>query len=359
MHEHNVYRNVLCVRADNMGDVIMSSPAIRALKESFGSHITLLTSAAGAVITPYLDCVDDVMIADLPWVGTAGLDHDGLLKLTEEIRSRNFDAAIIFTVYSQSALPTAMVLYMAGIPLRVAYARENPYDLLTDWIPDNEPYDCILHQVQRDLNLAEHLGAGTSNDRLLLQTQFPCEHLFYQKLYKLLPDPPGSSYIVLHPGVSEVKREYPVSYWIEVGKMIVAEYNMPVLISGSAKEIALAETVTNGIGEQAICVAGVFAIGEFICLINHARGLVSVNTGTIHIAAATQTPTVVLYALTNPQHCPWKNEHEILPFSVPEHLKSRNAIISYVTSRHYSDVVPFPNPKLVLDALRRLAGVQV
>jgi hypothetical protein len=56
--------------------------------------------------------------------------------------------------------------------------------------------------------------------------------------------------------------------------MIVAEYNMPVLISGSAKEIALAETVSNGIGEQAICVAGVFAIGEFICLINHARGLV-------------------------------------------------------------------------------------
>jgi ADP-heptose:LPS heptosyltransferase len=202
MHEHNVYRNVLCVRADNMGDVIMSSPAIRALKETFGSRITLLTSAAGAGITPFLDCVDDVMIADLPWVGTADLDNDGLLKLTEEIRSTNFDAAIIFTVYSQSALLTAMVLYMAGIPLRVAYAREHPYDLLTDWIPDNEPSDCILHQVQRDLNLAEHLGARTSNDRLLLQTQFPCEHLFYQKLYELLPDPPGSSYIVLHPGVS-------------------------------------------------------------------------------------------------------------------------------------------------------------
>ncbi|MCE7042846.1 glycosyltransferase family 9 protein [Dyadobacter sp. CY312] len=356
MHEHNAYRNVLCVRADNMGDVIMSSPAMRALKETFGSHITLLTSAAGAVITPYLDCVDDVMITDLPWVGSGGLDKEGLLKLTEEIRSRNFDAAVIFTVYSQSALPTAMLLYMAGIPVRVAYARENPYDLLTHWIPDREPYECILHQVQRDLNLVNQLGAVTSNDHLLLNLQLSCKHLFYQKLYDLLPDPPGTSYIVLHPGVSEAKREYPVSHWIEIGKMIVAEYDMPVLISGSAKEIALAETISKAIGQRAICTAGAFTVGEFVCLIDGAHGVVSVNTGTIHVAAATQTPIVVLYAQTNPQHTPWKSEHEILPYSVPKHLQSRNAIISHVASKYYNQTLPVPEPNWVLDTFKMLLG---
>ena len=55
------YQNVLCIRADNMGDVIMSSPAIRALKESFGSRITLLTSPAGAIVTPFLSCIDEVL----------------------------------------------------------------------------------------------------------------------------------------------------------------------------------------------------------------------------------------------------------------------------------------------------------
>ncbi|MCF2446700.1 glycosyltransferase family 9 protein [Dyadobacter sp. CY345] len=357
MRENSDYQNVLCVRPDNMGDVIMSSPAIRALKETFGSRITLLTSAAGAVIVPYLDCIDDVIIADLPWVGTGGLSDSGLLNLTEIIKAGNFHAAIIFTVYSQNALPTAMLLYMAGIPVRVAYARENPYDLLTHWVPDKEPYECILHQVQRDLNLVANLGAGTDDDHLIINMQFSCEHLFYQKLYDLLPDAPGTSYFVLHPCVSEAKREYPVSYWIEVGKMIIREYNMPVLISGSAKEIALAETITEGIGAQATCVAGAFSIGEFICLINQAHGVVSVNTGTIHIAAARQTPIVVLYAQTNPQHTPWKSEQSILPFSVPEHLQSRNAIICHVASKYYSETVPFPEPTLVLDALGKLVGV--
>lgn len=357
MHQNSDYRNVLCVRADNMGDVIMSSPAIRALKETFGSHITLLTSEAGVIITPYLNCIDDVIVADLPWVGVGGLYDTGLLNLANEIRAMNFDAAIIFTVYSQSALPTAMLLYMAEIPVRAAYARENPYDLLTHWLADKEPYEYILHQVQRDLKLVSHLGARVENDHLLLDLHHSCEHLFYQKLYDLLPDLPGTSYIVLHPGVSEAKRQYPVSCWIEIGKMIIREYNMPVLISGSAKEIALAEAITEGIGAQAICVAGVFTVGELICLVNQACGLVSVNTGTIHIAAATQTPTVVLYAQTNPQHTPWKCKHKILPFSVADHLKSNNAIISHVTAQYYSETLPIPNPDLVLDALRELVGV--
>lgn len=356
MHNGSSFRNVLCVRADNMGDVIMSSPAFRALKETFDSNITLLTSNAGAVVVPYLECIDDVIIADLPWVSAGNEKKTDLSDLIEDIKSRNFDAAVIFTVYSQSALPAALLLYMAGVPVRIAYTRENPYDLLTHWFPDEEPYEYILHQVQRDLKLVNHLGAEVKNDNLLLDLHNSCERLFYQKLYDLLPDLPGKPYIVLHPGVSEAKRQYPVSCWIDIGKMIVSEYKIPVLISGSAKESAVAEVITKGIGKQAICVAGVFTVGEFICLINQAYGLISVNTGTIHIAAATQTPTVVLYAQTNPQHTPWKSKHKILPFSVAEHLKSRNAIISHVTAQYYSDTIPFPKPTLALDALKELVG---
>ena len=45
---------------------------------------------------------------------------------------------MIFTVYSQSPLPSAMICYLADIPLRLAHCRENPYHLLTDWVPDPE-----------------------------------------------------------------------------------------------------------------------------------------------------------------------------------------------------------------------------
>lgn len=343
------YRNVLCVRADNMGDVIMSSPAMRALKESFGCRITLLTSPAGSVVTPYLSCVDEVIVASLPWVKSDGMDNNALLALTEDIRARSFDAAIIFTVYSQSALPAAMLAYLAGVPVRVAYARENAYDLLTHWAPDVEPYERILHQVERDLSLVQMLGARVSDDRLLLEagTDIPISG-------KLEEWGIGSAFMILHPGVSEAKREYPVDYWIEAGKLLAGEFQMPLLVTGALSEAALAECIADGIGERALSIAGTLDLGEFIQLIVKAACVVSVNTGTIHIAAAMQTPTVVLYAQTNPQHTPWKSPFALLPFSVPRGLRSKNPVIRHVARKLYTEEIPFPRPERVVQGVRHL-----
>ncbi|SDE45575.1 ADP-heptose:LPS heptosyltransferase [Dyadobacter soli] len=334
-----------------MGDVIMSSPAMRALKESFGSRITLLTSPAGSIVVPYLSCVDDVIVAALPWVKSDGMDSGALLALTGEIQSRSFDAAIIFTVYSQSALPAGMLAYMAGIPVRVAYARENPYDLLTHWAPDQEPYAHIMHQVERDLSLVKMLGAHVAEDRLLLEKKLNSDFALTQKLEA---QGIGDAFIILHPGVSETKREYPAEYWIAVGKLLADAFGMPLLVTGSGSEKTLAYRIAAGIGEGAVSLAGTLNLGEFIALVGRSVCVVSVNTGTIHIAAAMQTPAVVLYAQTNPQHTPWKSPHALLPFSVPVNLRSKNPVIRHVADRLYTEEIPFPEPQRVFEAVREL-----
>lgn len=348
------YHNVLCIRADNMGDVIMSSAAMRALKESFGSRITLLTSPAGSIVAPYLACVDEVIVASLPWVKSEGMDSAALLALVEEIRYRSFDAAIVFTVYSQSALPAAMLAYIAGVPVRVAYARENAYDLLTHWAPDVEPYERIMHQVERDLGLVKMLGADVADDRLLLEGDRNAEQALTRKLESRGI---GDALIVLHPGVSEAKREYPEAYWIAAGKLLAEEFGIPLLVTGSSSEKLLADRITAGIGAQAVSVAGTLDLGEFIQLVGKAMCVISVNTGTIHIAAAMQTPAVVLYAQTNPQHTPWKSPYALLPFSVPRKLRSKNPIIRHVADRLYAGEIPFPEPQGVLDAVKQLLSL--
>lgn len=334
-----------------MGDVIMSSPAMRALKTSFGSRITLLTSPAGSIVAPYLACVDEVTVASLPWVKSDGMDSDALLALAEELRSRSFDAAIIFTVYSQSALPAAMLAYMAGIPVRAAYARENAYDLLSHWARDTEPYERILHQVERDLQLVQMLGADITDDRLMLENDSDAALSLSQKLEELGI---GPSLIMLHPGVSETKREYPEQHWIAAGRLLAEEFEVPLLVTGSAAEKALADRIAAGIGTRAMSVAGMLSVGEFIQLISRAACVVSVNTGTIHISAAMQTPAVVLYAQTNPQHTPWKSPHALLPFSVPREVRSKSPIIRHVADRHYAEEIPFPEPQRVADAVKQL-----
>src|SRR5947209_3465500 len=98
-------KNVLCVRLDNMGDVLMTTPAFRALKSS-SRKLTLLTSTSGAAIAPFIPEVDEIMSCDVPWVKNekSAVNND-LLSLVENIKQKNFDATIIFTTFGQSSLP--------------------------------------------------------------------------------------------------------------------------------------------------------------------------------------------------------------------------------------------------------------
>src|SRR5437763_7320266 len=147
--------NILCVRLDNAGDVLMTTPALRALKHAApGRRVTLLGSGAGCAIARHIPEVDAVIRFEAPWVkNDLASDAVALLRMSDAIASRGFDAAVIFTVYSQNPLPSAMLCYMAGIPLRLAHCRENPYRLLTDWVREIEPHQRVRHEVRRQLDL--------------------------------------------------------------------------------------------------------------------------------------------------------------------------------------------------------------
>jgi len=304
----------------------------------------------GNVIAPFIEEIDDVIVHDLPWIKTNDSSYaDALFSLIEKIKEQNFDAAIIFTVYSQSPLPAAMLTFMAEIPKRLAYCRENPYTLLTNWVVEKEPFDFIQHQVQRDLDLVSTVGATTQNDALSITVNEPAIISVYEKLSGIHFSN-NSEWIIFHPGVSEEKRKYPIRYWIELGKNITKQLGKKILITGSASEKDLAETIRQGIGRDTYVAAGLFTIEEFIAIVKEAPLVISVNTATVHIAAATQTPVIVLYALTNPQHTPWKVPSKVFPFPVDAALKSNNAIINYVNKHFFNKTVQLPSPKKIFDA---------
>lgn len=349
----NTCKKILCIRADNMGDLVMTTPALKALKETFLCHITVLTSTMAQSITGFIPVIDEVIVCDLPWIKAgASTSATDLIELAAALRRYQFDAAIIFTVYSQSALPAAMLAMMAGIPLRLAYSRENPYDLLTHWLPDKEPYSFVQHQVKRDLMLVAATGATTNDDRLLLAIPAGERKNMFTKLQQASVDT-TKGYLVFHPGVSEEKRKYPLPGWIELGKL-ASHTGLPILLTGTAKEGELTSAIAKGIGAPAIDMAGRLTTGEFIALTDNARSIVSVNTATIHIAAAVQTPVIVLYALTNPQHTPWKASGKIFPFNVPGNLQSKNEVISFVRDNRMIQQPELPRPAAIVQVLESL-----
>lgn len=311
-------RKLLCVRLDNMGDVLMTTPAFRALKQAVpGRSLTLLASRAGAALAPFLADIDEVLAYDAPWVKNDGRDAQADRHMLAALARGQYDAAIIFTVYSQSPLPAALMCRLAGIPRVLAHCRENPYGLISDWQRETEPRQHIRHEVRRQLDLVEHAGARCGDIGLSFTTRHEHRISLREKL-AATPLAQADGWVVAHCGATAASRRYPADYFARA-LTLIGDRAGPIVLTGDASERELVRDIMRDCGGRAplVDLAGKLALGEFACLIEEAALLLSNNTGPVHLAAAVGTPVVDLYALTNPQHTPWRVPQRVLYKDVP------------------------------------------
>jgi lipopolysaccharide heptosyltransferase II len=309
-------KNLLCIRLDAMGDVLMTTPAIRALTQP-DCQITLLTSEAGAEIASLIPEVDRVIAYDPPWMKAtkSRLNSQPEQEMVEYLRSQNFDAAVIFTVFSQSPLPVAFLCYLADIPLRLAHCHENPYQLLTDWVLDPEPSSGIRHEVRRQLDLVASVGYQTDEFRLSLQVADRHFQTVFSRLNRLGLDV-NQPWVVIHPGSTAASRRYPTNGFAAVAHRLVQE-GWQVVFTGTESERQLVESIRAEMRVASYTLVGDLELADLAALLAIAPLLIANNTGPVHIAAAVGTPVVDLYALTNPQHTPWAVPHRVLFHDVP------------------------------------------
>lgn len=291
----------------------MCSPAIRALKEA-KTRITLLTSTSGSAIARLIPEIDDILVLDAPWVKQNSTHQkDRLVSTAKELKKNNFEAAIIFTTYSQSPLPAAFLCYLAKIPLRAAYCRENPYQLINCRVPEQEPEEFIRHEVQRQLDLVQQLGYASRNKNLSISLSKKAKLSLKKKLEPLdLPE----NWYALHAGSSAPSRRYPPENYAEVIKRLYKNKKV-ALLTGQKEEAPILDKLTSRLPEGAFRKILNLNVEELAALIEESPFLISNNTGPVHIASALKTPVVVLYALTNLQHGPWNVSNRVLFHNVP------------------------------------------
>jgi len=312
-------KHVLCIRLDSLGDVVMTTPAIRAIKEARpGRSITLITSQAGAEVARLIPQIDHSISYNSPWMkATAPRENSQTeYQIVELLRNKKFDAAVIFTVFSQSPLPAAFMCYLADVPLRLAYCRENPYQLLTHWVRDLEPNQYVRHEVRRQLDLVSTVGYKPRSEKLSLT--IPPDS--YQRIEHCLEDSGldrRRPWMVIHPGASASSRRYPPDSFAEASRLLIERNGFQVVFSGSKDEESLVSSIQKNIGYPTVQITQPLPLVDFSALIATAPLLLSNNTGPVHIAAAVGTPVVDLYAMTNPQHQPWQVPNRVLSVDVP------------------------------------------
>ena len=356
-------RRLLAVRLDNLGDLLMTSPALAAIKHGLPRvHLTLLASPAGAAAARHLPMVDEASAFAAPWVtsksgagGVAGRPpSDGPAlgqaesRLIDRLSEAQFDAAVIFTVCTQSALPAALLCLLAGIPRRLAHCRENPYALLTDWVRDPDVVgDGMRHEVARQLALVGSVGLSVPDERLRFALR-PGDAEAVRRLLQAAGLADGQRYFVVHPGATAPSRRYPAERFGRAAEAIARASGCVPVYTGDASEQALIEQARKGRG---VSLAGRLELGQLGALIAGAELLLSNNTGPVHMAAALGTPVVDLYALTNPQHTPWMVAARVLSHDVP----CRHCLASVCPQGHH-DCLQRIEPEQLVQAALELMG---
>lgn len=314
-------RRIVAVRLDALGDVLMTTPALRALAAARPAiDLTLLTSPAGAAVAPLLPEVLDTMVHQPSWTKPAqdepDDEGDADAALIDELRAGRFDGAVIFTVNTQSALPAALACRLAGIPLRLAHARENPYRLLSDWVRDPEPLAPVRHEVRRQLDLVATIGASIEDEHLSVRVPPRAARWVRARLAEagVRPDRPWA---VIHPGASAASRRYPTERFAAVARALVNEHGWRIVTAGSGDDGDRADDVIDGLGDAGVSLRDALGLGELAALLAAAPVVIANNSGPAHLAAAVGTPVVDLYALTNLQHAPWGVPSRVLARDVP------------------------------------------
>jgi ADP-heptose:LPS heptosyltransferase len=274
---------------------LMMSPALRSLRHQLPeAEITLLCSPSGALAAPLLPWLDAVLPWRVLWqdLGRLAFNPDREWQLIEDLKQRQFDAAMIFTSFSQSPHPPGLICALAGIPLRLGESKEQDDSTLTHAVapaPDN------IHQVDRNLRLIAAVGFAVSDRQLALRV--PALSPAFS-----LPD----RYLVLNPWTTCQARNYDAQRFALAARQLSDQTGVPVVVTGVAKDRDRAQPLLDILGTGAIDLIGATTLSELVALIARAELILTNNTSTMHIAEATGTPSVVLFAGTEQegQWCP-------------------------------------------------------
>ena len=289
-------RNLLVVRMDNAGDIVMLGPALRAIKSaSPDAQITLLASPAGTRAAALLPWIDDVITWRAVWqdLGHLPFDPPRERELIDLLAKRQFDAAVIFTSFSQTPHVPGYVCYLAGIPLRAGESHEFGGASLSH---EFRGLADEMHQVDRNLHLVEHLGFIPGDRSLAVMIPAACHASVAVRLERLGIGA-ADQVAVLHPGASARARRYPAERYGEIAAMLL-ERGWRVLPTGSERETDQLDAVCAAAG-QAVPRLTDLSIQEYAALIERSQVVVCGNTLPMHLADATGTPVVALYSGTD------------------------------------------------------------
>ncbi len=280
---------ILIVNVNWRGDVLFSTPFIRALREKYpDSFIACLVVPRCAPILENNPHLNELIIFD-EQNGHRGLW--GKLRLIKLLRSKRFDCAFLL----HRSFTRALLCYFAGIPQRAGYFTKKRAWLLTKTIaqPIKE-----MHKAEYFLNLARACGMEAKDRNYQF---FPSreDKDYIDNLLQKNGLGRSDSLVVLNPGGNWQLKRWPKENFARLGDKLIRKYQAQVLITGAQKDINLAEDIASLMKNRPVILCGQTSLGELAALMLKVKLVVSNDSGPLHIALSQGAKAIGLFGPTS------------------------------------------------------------
>jgi predicted lipopolysaccharide heptosyltransferase III len=309
---------ILLIQLRRLGDLILTTPAISALREHLpAAQIALAVSGESAPLLPAIQGLRQTF-----------LTKRGVRDLSAwmEIGRAAFDCVVDFTRNDRSAWLT----FLSGAPQRIVSDRLKIKSKIRARFY-NEFVDCAMKQMHTAdyyLALLQPLGiSATANDPLL---ELPAAA--QQRAASVIADQiRHQPFVIFHPGSARVEKFWEPERWAEIIEFAANQLGLFPVLSGGGTELERGHltAIRKKLRTTLLDLSGQLDLLSLAALIERARLLVTVDSAPMHLASAAGTPQVILFGPTNPFHWrPRKSPAAILFGESPEplhHFQAREA----------------------------------
>ncbi len=269
---------ILALQLKRIGDLVLTTPALAALKSLPDANVTLGVHASTAGLLPAIPNCDSAIVFGRGWTPW------------QQVLTGRFDVVLDFTGTDRSALAT----FASRAPRRVTFEWVRRKRLRA--LAHNE----FVASSVRERHTADHyldLVGGSGASPLLIA----------EPRSGGAPLPP---YAVLHPGTARAEKNWLAERWADVARHLVEKHGLKIVITTGPDpaERAHAEVINSQLPIPNSQPQSPPDLCAFAALLRDAAVVVSCDTAAVHLAAAFQRPQIALFGPTNPFH--WRPRHE-------------------------------------------------
>ena len=302
--EAQAVRRILVIRTAYLGDVMMTVPLLKPLRERFANaKISFLTSLAAAPLLEGNPYVDEVIQYNPSWFyGKTG--SVSYLQVLRDLRRRSFDLVI-----ETRADIRELIAFVAPLKARykVSYDVGGGGYLLSHVVP----YPGLKHKVDYHLDIARYLGCSlddeldygirmTEEDDLRIKSVLQSHNIC-------------GPYICVHPGGRLPLKRWGEENCVALYDRLIQETGMPLVILGSKDEQGLVSRIGESMSNSPCSLAGELSLRELAGTLAGATAFVCNDSGPMHIAAAMGTPTVAIFGPSKSfETSPYRQGHRVV-----------------------------------------------